>query len=133
MDMRIRHLRVAIIPATLAVVAPVLPAAAQGAAPDVAPPVAMAEQAVAFSPGAPTKPSVSPLASPALAPVALQRPVDSTPPAPVPRAVRGPNVALIGVGGAALIIGLLVGGNAGAAVAVGGGVIGLVGIYRMLR
>jgi hypothetical protein len=54
-------------------------------------------------------------------------------PAPSPRASHGSNVALIGVGAAAVVVGLLVGGDAGAAVAIGGGVVGLIGLYRYLR
>lgn len=45
----------------------------------------------------------------------------------------GQNLALMGVGGAAVVIGLLVGGNSGTAIAVGGGALGLVGFYRYLR
>lgn len=45
----------------------------------------------------------------------------------------GPNVALMAVGGAALVTGLLIGGDAGTAVAITGGAIGLVGLYRFLR
>jgi len=32
-----------------------------------------------------------------------------------------------------VVVGLLVGGDGGAAVAIGGGVLGLVGLYRYLR
>lgn len=45
----------------------------------------------------------------------------------------GQNVALMGVGGAALIVGLIVGGGAGTAIAVGGGIVGLYGLYRYLQ
>lgn len=45
----------------------------------------------------------------------------------------GPNLALMGTGAAGVVIGLLVGGNGGAAIAVGGGILGLVGFYRYLR
>jgi hypothetical protein len=45
----------------------------------------------------------------------------------------GSNLALMGTGAAAVVIGLLVGGNGGAAIAVGGGALGLVGFYRYLR
>ncbi len=45
----------------------------------------------------------------------------------------GPNLALMGTGAAAVVIGLLVGGNGGAAIAIGGGALGLVGFYRYLR
>lgn len=45
----------------------------------------------------------------------------------------GPNLALMGVGAAAVVVGLLIGGDGGHAVAVGGAVIGLVGLYRYMR
>lgn len=45
----------------------------------------------------------------------------------------GPNLALMGAGAAGIVIGLLIGGDGGTALAVGGGVVGLVGLYRYLR
>lgn len=45
----------------------------------------------------------------------------------------GSNVALMGVGAAGVVIGLLVGGDGGAAIAIGGGALGLLGLYRYLR
>ncbi|MEO7966223.1 MAG: hypothetical protein ABIT38_20165 [Gemmatimonadaceae bacterium] len=45
----------------------------------------------------------------------------------------GSNIALMGVGAAAIVVGLLIGGNGGYAIAVGGGVIGLLGLYRYLQ
>jgi hypothetical protein len=46
---------------------------------------------------------------------------------------RGTNVALMAVGATAVVVGLLLGGEAGTIVAVTGGVIGLVGVYRWVR
>lgn len=43
------------------------------------------------------------------------------------------NVAWMAVGAAALMIGMLIGGDAGTVVAVTGGVIGLVGLFRYLQ
>ncbi|MEQ1855713.1 MAG: hypothetical protein ABL963_04530 [Longimicrobiales bacterium] len=43
------------------------------------------------------------------------------------------NVALMIVGGAALVVGSVIGGDAGTLMMVGGGVAGLVGLYRYLR
>lgn len=43
------------------------------------------------------------------------------------------NVAWMGVGAAALIVGLLIGGDAGSVVAITGGVIGLIGLFRYLN
>lgn len=45
----------------------------------------------------------------------------------------GSNVALMGVGAAGIIIGSLVGGDGGTAISIGGGVIGLYGLFRYLR
>ncbi len=46
---------------------------------------------------------------------------------------QGEGVALMAVGGAGLVAGLLVGGNAGTAVALGGLAVGLVGLYQYVR
>jgi len=54
-------------------------------------------------------------------------------PTPATNGGHGSSLALMGVGGAAVVVGLLVGGDGGAAVAIGGGVLGLVGLYRYLR
>jgi hypothetical protein len=43
------------------------------------------------------------------------------------------NVAMMGVGAAAVGLGLIIGGNGGAIIALSGGVVGLVGLYRYLR
>jgi hypothetical protein len=45
----------------------------------------------------------------------------------------GSNIALMGVGAAAIVVGLMIGGNGGSAIAIGGGVIGLLGLYRYLQ
>lgn len=44
-----------------------------------------------------------------------------------------PGVALIVVGAAAILTGLVVGGDAGHAIAVGGAVVGLIGLYQYLQ
>ena len=46
---------------------------------------------------------------------------------------QGEGVALIAVGGAGLLAGLLIGGSAGSAVAIGGLAVGLVGLYEYVR
>jgi hypothetical protein len=61
-----------------------------------------------------------------------------TPAAPVPYVPDnhdhvGRNVAMMIVGGAALIVGAVVGGTPGTIIMVGGGVIGLVGLFRYLQ
>ncbi|NUS46007.1 MAG: hypothetical protein HOQ15_00230 [Gemmatimonadaceae bacterium] len=53
--------------------------------------------------------------------------------APAPRGGYGQPVALMVVGGAALVVGLIIGGGAGTAIAVGGAVAGLVGLYQYLQ
>jgi hypothetical protein len=45
----------------------------------------------------------------------------------------GQNVALMVVGGAALITGLIIGGDGGALVAIGGAAVGLVGLYNYIK
>lgn len=45
----------------------------------------------------------------------------------------GSNVALMAVGAAAVLIGLLIGGDSGSFVAIGGGVLGLYGLFRYMR
>lgn len=46
---------------------------------------------------------------------------------------QGQGVALMVVGGAAMVGGLIVGGNAGTAIALGGLAVGLVGLYQYVR
>lgn len=45
----------------------------------------------------------------------------------------GQSMALMVVGGAALVTGLVIGGDAGTILALGGAVIGLIGLYHYLR
>lgn len=45
----------------------------------------------------------------------------------------GSNLALMGAGAAAIIVGLMIGGDGGTIVAISGGVIGLVGLFRYIR
>lgn len=45
----------------------------------------------------------------------------------------GSNVAMMGVGAAGIVVGSMIGGNGGTMIAIGGGVIGLVGLFRYLR
>ena len=50
-----------------------------------------------------------------------------------PHAGAGQDVALMVVGGAGLITGLVIGGNGGAAIAIGGAVVGLYGLYEYVK
>lgn len=68
--------------------------------------------------------------------VAVRQPVTSetrAPNAPARRAGYGQPVALMVVGGAALLAGLIISGGAGTAIAVGGAVVGLYGLYEYLQ
>jgi hypothetical protein len=76
---------------------------------------------------APTQPSLalSVAFTPLPAPAAI---------APLPaQGGQSANVALMVVGGAALVIGSVIHGDTGTIVMVGGGVIGLIGLFRYLR
>lgn len=53
--------------------------------------------------------------------------------APARHGNYGQPVALMVVGGAAVLTGLIIGGGAGGAIAVGGAIIGLVGLYQYLQ
>jgi hypothetical protein len=52
---------------------------------------------------------------------------------PQDRVRAGPNIAMMAVGGAALVTGLIIGGDGGHIIAAGGVVVGLIGLYRYLR
>jgi hypothetical protein len=52
---------------------------------------------------------------------------------PQDRVHAGPNIAMMAVGGAGLVIGLIIGGDGGLVIAATGGVVGLIGLYRYLR
>jgi len=43
------------------------------------------------------------------------------------------NIAWMAVGGAALVVGLMIGGNGGTIIALTGGVVGLVGLFRYMQ
>lgn len=49
------------------------------------------------------------------------------------RAGYGQPIALMVVGGAAILTGLIIGDDAGTAIAVGGAVVGLIGLYQYLQ
>ena len=75
---------------------------------------------------------------PRLAPAGFTRALaDSTPTLSPPnddsRMGAGKNVAMMGVGVAAVGVGILIGGDGGNILALTGGVVGLVGLYRYLR
>ena len=80
-------------------------------------------------------PVVEPTAGPTLAAASVAvRHAESPVSAPAPRrGGYGQPVALMVVGGAALLTGLIIGDDAGAAIAVGGAVVGLIGLYQYLQ
>jgi len=53
--------------------------------------------------------------------------------APQDRINAGPNIAMMVVGGAAMVVGLIIGGDGGLVIATGGGLVALVGLWRYLR
>ena len=53
--------------------------------------------------------------------------------APARRGGYGQPIALMVVGGAAVIVGLIIGGGAGTAIAIGGAVAGLIGLYQYMQ
>jgi hypothetical protein len=60
-------------------------------------------------------------------------PSGPAPIAPPRREKVGTNVALMIVGGVILIVGAVVGGTAGDLIMIGGGVVGVIGLYRYLQ
>ena len=100
------------------------PAAAQDIALAPAPVAAPAPTATAEPVVGPTLTSATVAVRHAEVPVAT---------APARRGGYGQPVALMVVGGAALLAGLIIGNGAGTAIAVGGAVVGLVGLYQFLQ
>jgi hypothetical protein len=98
-----------------------------------------AAQEVSLAPAPTTAAIAAPAAEPASGPtltaasVAVRHAETPFTAAPARRAGYGQPVALMVVGGAALLTGLIIGDSAGAAIAVGGAVIGLVGLYQYLQ
>jgi hypothetical protein len=99
-----------------------------------------AAQSVSLAPS-PTTPAAvaTPVAEPAAGPtlaaasVAVRHAESPVTTAPARRGGYGQPVALMVVGGAALLTGLIIGDGAGTAIAVGGAVVGLVGLYQYLQ
>ena len=107
-------------------------------------PVALTAQATADTPVAPvaTAPAVpvadAPAAVPIAGPVAETQAValkakNAPVPAPAPRANTTNNRALMIVGGVGLIVGAVIGGDAGTIVMLGSAGVGLLGLYRFLN
>jgi len=97
-------------------------------------PVADALQVQAVSPALPTTsaPDHASMIGSEKAAAETTAPTYIAPPLPgIERS--GPDVALMVVGGAALVVGSLIGDDAGTLMMVGGGVLGLLGLYRYVR
>jgi hypothetical protein len=96
-------------------------------------------QSVSFAPAPAVAPAVA--AEPAAAPVGPTLDAASVgvhhkaaeTNAAARRGGYGQGEALMIVGGAAVLVGLLIGGGAGNAIAVGGAIVGLVGLYEYLQ
>jgi hypothetical protein len=103
----------------------------------VAAPSLRAQDAVSIAPtSAPVSAPASPVAAgptteAAAVGVRHMAAVDET--APQRRGGSAPGVALMIVGGAAILVGIVVGGDAGHAISIGGAVVGLVGLYQYLQ
>jgi len=96
---------------------------------------ASGQQRPTTDPGVALLTAPTPVLAPAtpFAPVLVTESATSLPIAPVPAMSEKQSVALMIVGGAALIVGALVDGDAGTIIMVAGGVTGLIGLYQYLR
>jgi hypothetical protein len=92
-----------------------------------------AQQTPAAAPAAEQPVSLAPFAQNASVGVHALSPSGPVPIAPPRREHVGSNVAMMIVGGAVLVIGAIVGGTAGTIIMVGGGVVGIIGLYRYLQ
>jgi len=98
-----------------------------------------AAQEISLAPSPVTAAVAAPVAEPTTGPtlasasVAVRHAEAPVTAAPARRAGYGQPVALMVVGGAAVLTGLIIGDQAGAAIAVGGAVVGLIGLYQYLQ
>jgi hypothetical protein len=97
-------------------------------------------QEASLVPSPVTTAAVAPVAAPATAgptvesaAVAVRLQADVAPAPAQRRGGSAPGTALMIVGGAAILVGLVIGRGAGDAIAVGGAVVGLVGLYQYLQ
>jgi hypothetical protein len=119
------------------VLAAAAPAQAQQALAPSTPPVDVAAPSRSQPAPAPAQTAAPSQVGPTMdaASTAVRQPASTEAPAPFQarRAGYGQPVALMVVGGAALLAGLIIGGGAGTAIAVGGAVVGLYGLYEFLQ
>ena len=106
------------------------------------PAAVFAQSATALAPASPVAAvSTAPTAAPSMVRsdvAGIQVKADANAPLVVNSAAaaglhQGEGVALMAVGGAALVAGLLIGESAGTAVALGGVAVGLIGLYEYVR
>ena len=135
-----RLTRAILLGATLAVAAPVLaqssPADAPSSRPDAGVPAVTPSDAPVTPDSAPTSASAprGPTIDGARAGVTAPKSGGQESAAFAPRnRSMGQPLALMLVGGAAVVVGILVGGSGGNVLAFGGAIVGLVGLYQFLR
>jgi hypothetical protein len=98
-----------------------------------------AAQSISLAPSPEPAAVAAPVAEPTTGPtlaaatVAVRHAEAPVPATPARRAGYGQPVALMVVGGAAILTGLIIGDDAGTAIAVGGAVVGLIGLYQYLQ
>jgi hypothetical protein len=111
-----------------------VPLAAQGVSdsPSFQPAAQVAAPAVTASPVIERTLSFAPTQASATVGVRAIAPVGALVPTPAPRAYSESPAMMI-VGGVALLVGAVVGGDAGNVLMVGGGVLGLFGLWNYLR
>ena len=110
--------------------------AQEGAAADTATAAAASPSAVVVAPATTT--DAVPAAGPRVSRAGIDKPTAANPlgaaePQEGAHVGAGTNIALIGVGVAGVIVGLVIGGDGGTIVAAGSAVIGLIGLYRWLK
>lgn len=84
----------------------------------------------------PASPEAAQLTGPRVLAVAtwgVQANAPVTAAAPQSRPHAGKDIAMMVAGGAALIVGAVVGGDAGTVIMIGGGAIGIIGLYHYLK
>ena len=112
-----------------------LPSSLRGQAADRGDSALRAPTVVILTPATATESALA--TGPRFAPVGVVRqatPLDLGQPQRSSEGVNaGQDVAMMGVGAAAIAVGLIVGGKGGSIIALSGGVVGLVGLFRYMR
>lgn len=112
-----------------------LPSSLRGQATDRGDSALRAPTVVMLTPATATESALA--GGPRIAPVAVVRqatPLDlGQPQRNIEEVNAGHDVGMMGVGAAGIAVGLIIGGKGGSIIALSGGVIGLVGLFRYLR